>query len=151
MTTSKVDRLTVEELRYRLKAAQVVVAAQESDAEYDALMAEMIDAERRAAAVPAIRKAREELGTQDIAFKVVETARGIVSVKRANPLLYRHFVYAGKFTTNAFEKLVTPTIFYPSKEAAAEIFEDVPHALVQCADAVAELAGVRAKQIAPKS
>lgn len=76
----------------------------------------------------------------------VDTDEGMIVVGKPNPLAYKRFVDQGKTNTEALSKLVRPCVLHPDKTELDRILEEVPAALVRCADAACFLAGVRKEE-----
>jgi hypothetical protein len=108
-------------------------------------------AEQAAQDEPHISKAESELGTKGRHFAVVETDLGVVIRKRPKALIFRKFQDSGKSTTTAFEGLVSKSLYYPSPGRFAELCEEIPYLITKCADVVSYLAGVRKRDLDPKS
>lgn len=134
--------MTAEE---RLKAAKAAREALRVEREAKAEAARLereADAEERALAdETALDAAEREHGEGRVAG--VETAMGLVIVKRPHSALYRRFVDAQKATVTEFEKLVLPNVVYPSKERVESILEEQPAVLSELASAVCRLAGAK--------
>lgn len=98
----------------------------------------------------ALDDAEEKLGEVGRDFATVYTDRGVVILKRAHANVFRRFQDKGDTSTEALEKLVYPCVTHPSRAALEALFEVLPATLLRCADAIAELAGVRAEDVQKK-
>lgn len=143
------------ELQERLKAAQAQIKAEQDKVaelrEIRELEEQVRKAEQDALDAPHIAKADEDLGIRGRHFAVVETDLGAVILKRPNALIFRKFQDSGKSTTQAYESLVAKSLYYPSSKRFEEMCDDIPYLVTKCADVVSYLAGVRKKDLDPKS
>jgi hypothetical protein len=116
------------------------------------LMLEQIEVEERAIRDrEALAKAEADHGPVGKKIAVVQTAVGDVIVKRSNPLHFRRFQDAGKTTSDELERLVRPCVVYPDIPTFERWLEEQPAALLRCANAICELAGIRTKEVEGKS
>ena len=142
------------DLQAKLDAAQKRADdAQEARAQAKSQQ-ELIDriakVERECIEIETLSKLEAELGLEGKAIKKVETSVGMIVVKKPNHLLYKRFLDSDKLDTTVANKLVRSCIVYPSKEEFDKIMEEEPHAIMRCANAVCELAGVRRDEVLGK-
>ncbi len=143
-----------EDLRARLAKAKAEISEHQRAIEPDeeaALAAEVEAAELAAANARAIREAVEKYGPVGKKIAVVETPEGVIVLKKANHLHFKRFQDAGEITTETCDMLVRSCVVYPSHERFDALLEELPAALVRCADAVSALAGARSKEVSGKS
>lgn len=76
----------------------------------------------------------------------IDTDEGMIVVRKPDPRLYQRFVDQGKTNVEALNKLVRPHVVHPDKTEFDRILEEVPAALMRCADGVCYLAGVRKQE-----
>jgi len=99
----------------------------------------------------AIFKAEQELGERGKKFATVRSPKGVIILKQPNPLKYRQFMDANKFTTTSVEAFILPCRVHPSGGRLDEILKEWPGLLQECADAVVELARGKRKEQEGKS
>lgn len=138
----------------RAKAREELAAAEARRAARAADVALERDVEREELAARnaiAIADAEEKYGEIGRHIAIIETDLGVVIVKRPNHLLFRRYQDASKATTEAFSKLVTPCLVYPTVDAFERLLEQLPATLLRTANAVCALAGVRGEEVSGKS
>ena len=104
--------------------------------------------EQAAKDAEALLAAEQEHGVNRVAS--IETEEGLIIVKRPNPLHFKRFQDKDKHKVDDFEQLVRPCVIHPSKARFDEICENLPATLMRCANAVVQLAGFRARDLAGK-
>ncbi|AKT38253.1 hypothetical protein [Chondromyces crocatus] len=110
------------------------------------LVRELAEAKRARKEAEVIERLEAEHGPLDKRILRIDTDEGMIVVRKPDPRLYQRFVDQGKTNTEALSKLVRPHVVYPDKTELTRIFEEVPAALMRCADAVCFLAGVRKQE-----
>ena len=96
----------------------------------------------------ALFNAEAEHGRKRVA--TIETEMGTIIVKRPNPLHFKRFQDKESVKTKDLEQLVRPCLVHPSANRFDAILEEYPATLTRCADRVATLAGVRARELSGK-
>jgi len=141
-----------QELEARIEAANkaAMELAAARDSEIDELLLQAEKAEKYLADDIAIDKLRPELGIEGRDYKIVETDLGKIAVARSGSLKFQRYMDAGKSTATAVRTLVNPCVKYPNMDGFEALLETQPFILMLVADAVSELAGVRADKISPK-
>ncbi len=89
-------------------------------------------------------------GALDRQLARVQTTEGMIVVKKPNHLLFKRYQDKGTTDTVALEQLVRPCLVYPSKAHFDALLEEVPAALMRCANAVCKLAGFGRDEISGK-
>lgn len=107
-------------------------------------------AERALADAELIEKAEAEHGELKKMIDAVRTPIGVVIVKRPNHVVFRRFIDEGKVTTTALEKLVRHALVHPTLPQFESMLEELPAVLLDCANAVSRLAGIRSEETAGK-
>jgi hypothetical protein len=102
---------------------------------------ELAALERQATEAEALDTLELEHGKIDDRIRRIDTPGGMVVVKRPAGVLVRRYLDAGKATTEAWDKLVTPCVIYPDKATFRALCDDFPATLQLAADAVCWLAG----------
>jgi parvulin-like peptidyl-prolyl isomerase len=140
------------ELQSRLEAARIAretARQQREELESKDALRKRVEAEERAALdEEALFVAEREHGREKIA--TVETDLGMIILKRANPIHFKRFQDSESVKTIDIERLVRPCVVYPDATRFDAICDELPATLTRCADRVATLAGVRAKELAGK-
>jgi hypothetical protein len=126
-------------------------AQRRQDATRDELTSKLEAAELEAADAEAIATACEKLGERGKHFGTVPTPLGVVILQKPNPLKYKQFQDANKFTTTALEALVYQCRFSPDAGRLQQIFTEYPGKIAECADCVADLAKGARKDAEGKS
>lgn len=133
-----------------VRARRAALAAEREQRAASRLVADQLEAEKRGLRdEEAIEKAEAEHDPKKIA--VVHSDVGVVIVKRPNHVLFKRFQDSGEVTSEECDKLVRPCLVYPDKASWDRMLEEQPALLLRCANAVATLAGVRAKELTGKS
>lgn len=88
-----------------------------------------------------------EVGTH---LAVIETAKGMVILKRASSMKFRRFQDKGNANSEDVMALVRPCVVWPSPGELDVILEELPATLVRMASAVIALAGQGAGELAKK-
>jgi hypothetical protein len=115
-------------------------------------LAELVEREERELKDrEAIAAAEAEHGPLRKRIAAVHTDLGVVILKRSNPLMFRRFQDAGTLKSEHLDKLVRPCVVHPDLPTFDRILEELPATLLRCANAVSELAGVRAEEVTGKS
>lgn len=144
----------LSELEQRLQAAKEQRARieQERFARAPELaLLEQVEAEELAAKnAQAIADAEAAHGPMGKKVRAIETSNGVVIVKRPNHLLFRKFQDSGKVSTDECERLVRPCLVYPDAATFDRWAEEEPGIIVRAANACAQLAGIRAEEVAGK-
>lgn len=148
----------VADLEKRLEDARkkraAAAAAREAAKLPGALLSELERVERDAADDEVIARLEDELGPIDRAIAVVRTELGAVVLKRADPPAYKKFTDLMSRENPKQHELsasfVFPCVKHPSRPDFEKMLEEQPHVLIRCANALSELAGVRAKETAGK-
>lgn len=145
---------TREELEVRLARAHAQVAELERDrearGELARLEADVLVAERRVRDEKAIAQAVADHGPIGVKLRVVETEIGVVILKRPHAAIFRRFVDEGSTKSKDLDKLVRPSVVYPDAATLDGLLEEQPAVLLELANAVSELAGARAREVAGK-
>lgn len=81
----------------------------------------------------------------------ITTELGLVIVKRADVTLFRKFMDQESTSLAVTETLVVPCVIYPTKDAFERMQREQPAILVDVAQAVMRLAGVRQKSVMGKA
>lgn len=101
-----------------------------------------------------IAKLEDELGPEGRAFKVIRTDLGAVIVKRSTAAAFKMFqdlrARENPKVHQLSDQLTRPCLLHPSKDRFDEMLKEQPHILIRCTNAIAELAGVRAEEVAGK-
>lgn len=130
--------------RAELKKAREALA-EEAD------LAAQIEAEERAIRdETALAEAVEKFGAVGTHIAVVETALGMVIIRRASALKFRRFQDKGSFSTDDVGGLVRPCVVWPSAGELDTILDELPATLTRLASAVVTLAGQRTEEVAKK-
>lgn len=141
----------IEDELKRLRAERDAVARKRAAREAAEAPHRELEAERIALANDqAIEDAESAIGPVGKKIAVVQTDLGVVIVKRPHAALFKRFQDRGKATSKEQGELVRPSLVYPELAAFETICEELPATLLRCANAVAELAGIRADEIAAK-
>jgi len=117
----------------------------ESDGE---LLRKVVEAEQAAIDEAALLEAEREHGARKIA--TCETDLGLIILKRSHPLMFKRFQDNAEIKTKDLEILVRPCVIHPDRTRFDSICEELPATLTRCADRVATLAGIRAKEVSGK-
>lgn len=99
----------------------------------------------------ALDAAEAEHGALGRRIAAVHTDLGVVIVKRSNAVLFKRFQDKGSVKSEDLDKLVRPCLVYPDGGAFDRILDELPATLLRVANAVSELAGARAEEVAGKS
>ncbi len=143
----------IDEMKARLAKANAEKAEHERAIVPDeaaALEAEVTAAELAAANAKAVREAVEKHGPLGVKIALVDTALGVVIVKRPNHLHFKRFQDAGEITSAKLHELVQVCVVHPNLERFDALLEELPAVLTRCADAVVSLAGAKGKEVAGK-
>lgn len=143
------DEQANELAQLRARAAQLEQdrAAREAEADAeDALLA----ARRTVRDQEALDKAIAEHGRVDVKLAVLETAGGLVILKKPSSMRFARFQDQGDYNHKELFKLVNPSIVYPDSDRFSALYEDEPALLLRCANAIARLAGVRKQELEAK-
>lgn len=97
-----------------------------------------------------IEKAECEHGRLGKKIAAVYSDQGVVIVKRPNHLIFQRFQDAGEVTTLELRKLVNPSLVHPALGVFEGYVEEEPALLLRVGNAVAALAGARAKEVSGK-
>lgn len=107
--------------------------------------------ERELADAEALAKAEAQFGRVGSGkLATVKTPAGLVILKRAGTPNFKRFMDLEKVTVEEAERLARPCVIHPSLEAFDRMCDDMPALIGVCADAVATLAGAKAKTQAGK-
>lgn len=151
MEDEELKKLREQRDALRRQREEEFAAARERQAEIERLKAEIALEEQRLRDEPEIDKAIAEHGPLNIRTKVIETPAGAVVIKRPNHLHFRKFQDKGdSIKTADVWDLVRTCIAYPDVKRVDKICEDYPGVLMELANAVSDLAGVRRSEVAPK-
>lgn len=133
---TQVDRLTA------LRAAKKI---REEAEELRAQAREIALLEQEEAAAEQLEHAEAEHGEGRVSLVMSDPDVGFVIVKAPALPTFRKFTDAGEKAQNSasFESLVRPCVVYPSLKEFDEINKLKPAVLVDCANAVCKLAGVK--------
>jgi len=140
-----------DDLQERLDAAKAKIEASKKRAtpsDQAALEAEVEEAERDARDEDAFASAIEKHGRRKVS--IFRSVVGAIVLRTPNHLRWRAFLDGEKYDTQSLSKITRPCIVYPSADEVDIIFEDVPDALTQCANLVADLAKGRARDVSGK-
>jgi len=96
----------------------------------------------------AIYAAESEHGRKRVG--TVETPLGKIVLKKPNPLHFKRFQDKESVKTKDLERLVRPCVVHPDMTRFDAILEEYPAKLAACANVIAELAGVRVRELAGK-
>lgn len=147
VSQASTDSAKLGELRAKRRALESAREARAVErASTDAIAAE----ERAIADEEAIAAAETEHGEVDKKIRIVRTPAGTVIVKRPNNVLFRKFADQGKSDVDDLERLARPCIVYPTIDQFDRMLTDQPAILIDVANAVTYLAGVRTKEHAAK-
>lgn len=148
-----------DDLAERKAAAEAAIAAAE-----ETLAARKVKREGDRAVFLLERQAREaqvlieledEHGALGECLRVVHVPEdavvGMVVVKRPAAVLVRRYQDSGKATSEAFEKLVRPSVVYPDKLELGKVLDQYPGTLQRLADAACWLAGFGRSELEGKS
>lgn len=139
----------LDERLAKAKAERAAIQAAREAREVDAAALAAVEAEELALRDDrAIAAAELEHGAAKIA--IVRTLVGCVIVKRPHHLIYKKFQETSETKIADLEKLVRSCLVHPDVGALERIIEEQPAAILQAADAVCQLAGVRAREVAGK-
>lgn len=142
--TEKLD-LTPEERLAAIKAEREKLAKAREERELAASVASELERESRALeADKAIAEAEEKYGASKIA--AVHTDLGVIIVRRPHAAIFKRFQDSGEATYEEFDKLVRPSVVYPDKAKFDAILDELPATMGRLGNAVATLAGFRAKE-----
>jgi len=141
------DNSKLAELRARRVALEQAREARDAERELKRATARE---EQAIADEEAIAAAEREHGEMNVMIRVVNTAAGTVIVKRPNHLLFRKWADNGKSGSEDLEKLIRPNVIYPAIDAFDRMIGDQPGIMTDIGNAVAWLAGARAKENAAK-
>lgn len=144
-TTDEAAALQAE-LEAELAKLQAIEARRAERERSEKVRRELAETKRAVAEAEVIEQLEAKHGPLRKRLMRVDTDEGMIVVRKPDPLLYRRFVDQGKTSTEALSKLVRPHVVHPDKAAFDRIIEEVPAALVRCADAVCFLAGVRKEE-----
>lgn len=142
MEMDEIARLQAELEAERAKLAEIE-ARREARVRGERLRQELDDTKRASHEAELLEELEAKHGPVGRRIMRIDTDEGMLVVGKANDLHYRRFVDRGKTNTEELMKLVRPCLLYPSKADFDRILQEVPAALVRCADAVCHLAGVR--------
>ncbi len=106
--------------------------------------------ENAARDAPHIEKAEAEHGPIGRHIAVIDTDLGAIVVKRPPHLLYKRFIDKDKRTSDDVWKLVKPCLVYPDAARVDQMIEELPATLYRIADALLDLAGLRASEVSGK-
>ena len=145
---SEANQDEASELRARIAAARdkrkALAAAEAPRRELATLTREAELEERGAADDAAIAKAERELGKRNVDWATCDTAIGVVILRRPNGVAFKKFQDTpGKPTTLVLEELVQPCVCHPPVGEWNKALDITPGVLMQAADRVCELAGIR--------
>lgn len=134
-----------EDLQARLAAAEARRAElaerrDKVDAER-ALKERVAAAEREATELEALEQLEQEHGELGHKLLRVDTPEGMIVLKKAAFVVVKRYMDKGKATTEAYDKLVRPSVVYPDRAEFQRLVEEYPATLNLCADAVCWLAG----------
>lgn len=142
------------ELALRLQAAKrerVRLEQERAEREEETTLLAQVEAEELALKnVQAVSEAEASHGPVGKKIRVVETSSGVVILKRPNHVLFRKFQDSGKVSTDECERLVRPCLVYPDAATFDRWAEEEPGIIVRAANACAQLAGIRAEEVAGK-
>lgn len=123
----------------------------EAKGKITALRAEL-EAEKRAALEAEVQEKLEaEHGPLGVKIARVDTTEGAIFLRKPGEMFFRRFMDKGKTSHEDLLKLVRPSLLYPDKARFDAILEEVPAALLRCANAVCKLCGIGAEESAAKS
>lgn len=137
------ERLAIARLR-----SEETQAKREALEDKDAFERKVLKAEQEVTDQEALLEAESEHGIGKVG--VVETDMGIVILKRCNALRYKKFQDLADAKTLDVEKLIRPCVIYPDKNRFDAICEELPATVLRCGNCIAELAGIKSKDIAGK-
>lgn len=141
---------TPEERLAEIRAQRAALADEKSRRDAERSVQDLIEAEELALKnEQAIACAESEHGPVGKLIEVVKTGMGVVIVKRSNPMFYRRFQRSTQ-TEADIDKFVRPCIVYPDSTRFDVINDCEPHTIIKCANAIAELAGVRSGEVSGK-
>lgn len=145
---SPIEQRLAEIGEQRAQLAKAKAAREEARAGEDKLR----QAERTLAREQAVDEAEEKYGAIGEKILIVSVRDGDVIVKRPPAALYKRFRdrRADEPLSQAYERLVRPCVVFPSLAAFDRILEEQQGALDLVADAVVQLAGLRAEDLAGK-
>lgn len=138
------------ERRARLAAAQAVISERLETLTEREADEEVAKAELEAKNTKVIAELELKHGPVDVEWRAVFTPEGVIAVKRAHPAFYKRFSEIEKPKTSDLEQLVNPALIHPERDRFDYLVEKFPHSLVQCANAICWLAGVRKELEAKK-
>ncbi len=140
----------MSDLYERLRAAQQRQREAEEAIKEKTEEEQVKEAEQKAEDAEAVADLRQQGKRLNVDFAAVETPSGCVIVGRPNAVVYRAFQDAGKFDSEAQERLVWPCVLYPEKAQVGAIFDEFPATVTRCAAAVTYLAGMRNDELQGK-
>lgn len=120
--------------------------------------ARVADLKRRVREAEALNKAEAEYGSSYVYGRdegdkhhlaVVETAAGIIILKRPFPPVHKRFMESKKTDEDEFA-YVKSSLVYPAVHELSAIIEERPFVLDRCVKAVCELAGIRFSEVLGK-
>lgn len=150
------EQQTIEQRLEAAKARRAAVADAREKKNAAALLEAEVAAEEQAAVDDeALVKLEDEHGPEGQSFKVIRSDLGAVAVRRAPAAAFKKFQDLSSRPNAKMhelsDELMRHCLLYPSKERFEEMLRAQPHTLIRCANKVAELAGVRAEEVAGKS
>lgn len=95
-----------------------------------------------------LAKAQDAHGEANV--MAVESASGLVVVKRDNHLQFKRYMDRGKFGTKENEELIARCLVYPSADALDGYIEKEPFLIQALAGAIGKLAGASADEFVGK-
>lgn len=143
--------MTNEEKLAEVRARRAELDRQRAERDAARALEEQLEVETRALAdAEAIAKAEDEHGPVGKRIALVRTDLGVIILKRPNPVLFRRFQDQGKFTHEAIDKLVRPSVVHPDGATFDRIMDELPATMIACANAVTVLAGARTEEASGK-
>ena len=143
--------MTEEERKAAALERIAAARAKKEDRERKSADDEIVKLEREAAEAEAVEDACSQYGELGKELYLVKGPDYLVIVRRPEYVTFKKFLDAGKFTTEARDKLGRPCVVYPDRAAYAKLASERPGVIVAVADAASLLCDVGRIELEGKS
>lgn len=146
---TELEKLEAELAELETRKAEREAARAEKEALSEA-REKIVRAKRALEDAEVIERFEDQLGDRGVKWDAVETAAGVVIVRRPHAATFKKFRDAGRYKSKDVEELVRPCVAHPDAQGVTDLLNDYPAVLDRLADVVFSLAEGRAREVAGK-